>query len=104
VGSAFIAIVWLYVDSGRLDSPWSKDSIFQPPPFEKKTAPLGKSPTFFKPLFSWERNRKPTIRFKMDLEVLCIYRMTPRKFDFRELVVFFNITSINRSFLILFCE
>jgi hypothetical protein len=84
LGSAFIVIVWLYVDSGRLDSPWRKDLIFHTPPIVKMQTILGKSPTFFESPFSCERDRQPALKFDMDLNVLIIYRLIPRTHELLE--------------------
>jgi hypothetical protein len=43
---------------------------------------LGKSLTFFRSPFSCERNRQPSIKFDIDLKVLFIYRLIPRKSGF----------------------
>jgi hypothetical protein len=90
LGSAFIVTVWLYVDSGRLDSPWSKDLIFQPPPIVKMLTILGKSPTFFESPFSCERDRQPALKFDMDLNELLIYRLIPRTHELVESPTFFK--------------
>jgi hypothetical protein len=57
--------------------------------------PLEKVP-LFRSQFSCERNRKPTITFDIDLAVLYIYRLIPRKSCFLESIVFFNTAPISR--------
>jgi hypothetical protein len=70
---------------------------FHVPPFGKTTDhPLRKSSTFYRSEFSCERNKQPTVKFNIDLEVLFIYRLIPRKLGFRGWVGFFDTTPISR--------
>jgi hypothetical protein len=56
--------------------------IFKPRRWKKgQTIPLEKVSLFFGFHFSCERYGQSTSKFDMDLEVLCIYRLVPRKFD-----------------------
>jgi hypothetical protein len=57
--------------------------------------PHGKNPAFLFQ-FSCNRNRQPTIKVDVDLEVLFIYRLIPRKSGFRESTGFFDTTPISR--------
>jgi hypothetical protein len=53
-----------------------------------------KSLTFFGAYFSCERDRQPYSKLGIDLEVLFIYRLIPRKPDFREWLAISDTTPI----------
>jgi hypothetical protein len=56
---------------------------------------LEKVPFFFKSQLYCERDRQPTIKFGINTEVRVIYRLTPKKYGFRESIVFFDTTPIS---------
>jgi hypothetical protein len=72
--------------------------IVETPPFVKSTDYLSpwKSPILLGLHSSCERGRKPVIKFNIDPEVFFfIFRLIPRKSDFRELIAFFDTTPIS---------
>jgi hypothetical protein len=72
-------------------------SHFQLPPFEKKDEPSPwKKSHFFGSHFSCERGKQPTFKFDIDSEVLFIYRLIPREFDFLGRLTVFGITPVSR--------
>jgi hypothetical protein len=77
LNSALVVIVWTFRRANILS--------FQTPAFEKKDRPSpSKKFHFFRSRFSCEKNRQPTIKFDIDLEVLLFYRLIPRKLGFPE--------------------
>jgi hypothetical protein len=62
-----------------------KPAKFQTPPSGKRTDhPLGKSPTLLESHCFSERDKQPALKFDMDLNVLSIYWLIPRKPGFLE--------------------
>jgi hypothetical protein len=62
----------------------------------KEGQALEKVSVFFGAHFSCERDGHPTFKFYIDSEVLLIYRLIPRKFDFLEWLAALGTTTVNR--------